>query len=209
MSDQQEKVIISGNFKKSNIVANVFFVLAALSLIISLSSYPWDAYGYGYYATTPPGLSDYLVDVFCFWPAVTAITFYLFIVLLFIGVYYWLLMRGCEITVTDKRVYGRAAFGKQIDLPINQVSSVGTCYGQGVFAATSSGIIRFWLLDNQMEVYHAMSALLRDKQTAVVQPTVVASSGDADELKKFKMLLDDGVITQEEFDAKKKQILGL
>ena len=120
-----------------------------------------------------------------------------------------LMKRGCEITVTDKRVYGRAAFGKQIDLPINQVSSVGTCYGQGVFAATSSGIIRFWLLDNQMEVYHAMSALLRDKQTAVVQPTVVASSGDADELKKFKMLLDDGVITQEEFDAKKKQILGL
>ena len=31
----------------------------------------------------------------------------------------------------------------------------------------------------------------------------------ADELKKFKDLLDMGVITQEEFDAKKKQLLGL
>jgi len=31
----------------------------------------------------------------------------------------------------------------------------------------------------------------------------------ADELKKYKELLDGGVITQEEFDAKKKQILGL
>ena len=31
----------------------------------------------------------------------------------------------------------------------------------------------------------------------------------ADELKKFKELLDQGVITQEEFDAKKKQLLGL
>ena len=31
----------------------------------------------------------------------------------------------------------------------------------------------------------------------------------ADELKKFKELLDSGVITQEEFDAKKKQLLGL
>lgn len=31
----------------------------------------------------------------------------------------------------------------------------------------------------------------------------------ADELKKFKELLDMGAITQEEFDAKKKQILGL
>ena len=31
----------------------------------------------------------------------------------------------------------------------------------------------------------------------------------ADELKKFKELLDMGVINQEEFDAKKKQLLGL
>ena len=31
----------------------------------------------------------------------------------------------------------------------------------------------------------------------------------ADELKKYKVLLDSGIITQEEFDAKKKQLLGL
>lgn len=37
-------------------------------------------------------------------------------------------------------------------------------------------------------------------------PTAVSS---AEELKKFKDLLDMGVITQEEFDAKKKQLLGL
>ena len=34
-------------------------------------------------------------------------------------------------------------------------------------------------------------------------------SSNADELKKYKDLLDSGAITQEEFDAKKKQILGL
>ena len=32
---------------------------------------------------------------------------------------------------------------------------------------------------------------------------------NADELKKYKELLDSGVISQEEFDAKKKQLLGL
>ena len=31
----------------------------------------------------------------------------------------------------------------------------------------------------------------------------------ADEITKFKQLLDTGIITQEEFDAKKKQLLGL
>jgi len=34
-------------------------------------------------------------------------------------------------------------------------------------------------------------------------------ASSADELKKFKELLDMGVINQEEFDAKKKQLLGL
>lgn len=37
----------------------------------------------------------------------------------------------------------------------------------------------------------------------------VAASSPADELKKFKELLDMGIITQEEFEAKKKQLLGL
>ena len=41
-------------------------------------------------------------------------------------------------------------------------------------------------------------------------PVMVASAtSNADELKKFKELLDLGVISQEEFDAKKKQLLGL
>lgn len=31
----------------------------------------------------------------------------------------------------------------------------------------------------------------------------------ADEIMKFKRLLDDGIISQEEFEAKKKQLLGL
>lgn len=34
-------------------------------------------------------------------------------------------------------------------------------------------------------------------------------TSDADEILKFKQLLDNGVITQEEFEAKKKQLLGL
>ena len=42
---------------------------------------------------------------------------------------------------------------------------------------------------------------------APAQPT--AGGDTADELRKLKSLLDDGIITPEEFDAKKKQILGL
>ena len=42
---------------------------------------------------------------------------------------------------------------------------------------------------------------------APAQPT--AGVDTADELRKLKSLLDDGIITPEEFDAKKKQLLGL
>ena len=38
---------------------------------------------------------------------------------------------------------------------------------------------------------------------------VVNQISQADELKKYKELLDNNVITQEEFDKKKKQILNL
>lgn len=40
-------------------------------------------------------------------------------------------------------------------------------------------------------------------------PLQTVFQSGADELKKYKELLDSGVITQEEFDAKKKQLLGL
>ncbi len=51
------------------------------------------------------------------------------------------------------------------------------------------------------------------KQSSIIagHPTVKtkADSSNADELKKYKGLLDSGAISQEEFDAKKKQLLGL
>lgn len=48
----------------------------------------------------------------------------------------------------------------------------------------------------------------RQARLAANSPVSQAPSS-ADELKKYKDLLDSGVISQEEFDAKKKQLLGL
>lgn len=45
--------------------------------------------------------------------------------------------------------------------------------------------------------------------TAQHPTTIIQEASAADELKKYKDLLDTGVITQAEFDAKKNQILGL
>ena len=44
---------------------------------------------------------------------------------------------------------------------------------------------------------------------AVPVSVPAAETSSADELRKYKQLLDEGVITEEEFEAKKKQLLGL
>ena len=58
-----------------------------------------------------------------------------------------------------------------------------------------------------------MNKLLMERQEKKkAAPVVVAAApapGGAAELKQYKELLDSGVISQEEFDAKKKQLLGL
>ena len=42
-----------------------------------------------------------------------------------------------------------------------------------------------------------------------IQTSNITQTSNTEELKKYKELLDSGIITQEEFDAKKKQLLGL
>lgn len=49
----------------------------------------------------------------------------------------------------------------------------------------------------------------RQNTPATTQVATGAASSTVEELRGLKVLLDEGILTQEEFDAKKKQILGL
>ena len=68
---------------------------------------------------------------------------------------------------------------------------------------------------NVEKTIEALRELIPNKEESVVQiessknANTTAAVSSADELKKFKELLDCGIISQEEFDAKKKQLLGL
>lgn len=57
------------------------------------------------------------------------------------------------------------------------------------------------------KIYSALRSFLSTKPGAT--ETQPETTGTADEILRFKNLLDNGAITQEEFDAKKKQLLGL
>lgn len=126
-------------------------------------------------------------------------------------IYLWL--RSYEMVVTDKRVYGSVAWGKRVDLPLDSISSTAIGGIKGIAVATSSGKIKFLMIKNAAEIFEKVNALLIERQKtknaeASASATVVQSD-EMDKIKKLKELLDLGVITQEEFDTKKKDLLGL
>lgn len=65
-----------------------------------------------------------------------------------------------------------------------------------------------FLTKSAMEDYNNIAAKLDQIISSNAQEPTSADS-NADELRKFKGLLDDGIISQAEFDEKKKELLGL
>ena len=189
---------------------NIILVLAIGSLflaIIFLSSAASECsianeesrqYGYGRHYTIFDFLEIYIALAF------TVISIFFFI-------FYWMTSK-MEITVTDKYVTGKTYFGRSVDLPMDSISVVGTSWFNGISVATASGLIKFLYIEKSKEIRKVLCDLLieRQKEKEKVQavPTSTAAS-PAEELKKYKELLDSGIITQEDFDAKKKQLLGL
>lgn len=74
----------------------------------------------------------------------------------------------------------------------------------------------YWLMENLAQCLMTVAfpdALAEGAQQGAqqeTQPAAAAPAQDAvSQLKQYKQLLDDGVITQADFDAKKKQLMGL
>lgn len=141
------------------------------------------------------------------------IPFAIFVVpFLAIGQFVYTAMSKIEMTVTTKRVYGKTLFGKRVDLPLDMISAVGTTFLHGIAVTTASGAIKFLMIKNSEQIHTAISQLLMERQDAnkksirtVVKQEILQSN--AEELRRYKELLDLGVITQDEFDAKKKQTM--
>ena len=80
-----------------------------------------------------------------------------------------------------------------------------------VAVATASGITKFSLIENYAEIGNVLSQLINQRQENTQRNAAHSSpkSDSMDDLLKLKSLLDSGIITQEEFELKKKQLLGL
>ena len=129
-----------------------------------------------------------------------------------VGIILWALSK-CQIIITDKNIKGKTFFGKEVVLPLYMVSSYSRRKMFSTIAiATSSGVTKFALVENYQEIGDTLSSLINKRQEATVmleKEEAKKSEDKFDELKKYKDLLDSGIISQEDFDKKKTEILGL
>lgn len=187
----EENIIISGDAKgysKKNLIPIFFIVLGAilaLPIILNIG----DICG-----TTDDEFLILMISIA--------------LILIIAGIILIIYVNSCEIVVTNKRIYGKAAFGKRVDLPLNSVSAVEiTNLFKGIGISTSSGVIKFYYITNAAEIHKVVSDLVVNRNETT--SNIIKNESGADELKKYKELLDQGIITKEEFDAKKKKLLDL
>ncbi len=133
----------------------------------------------------------------------------IFVPLALVELLIYLCLCSYELTVTDKRIFGRCLFFKRVSLPVDLISATSRFFLKGVAVSTASGKIKFLFVKNADKIYTEINNLLIYRQQEKNKAVTAPIENEIDKLKKYKDLLDSGVITQEEFDDKKKQLLGL
>ena len=129
----------------------------------------------------------------------------------------------CGVAVTNKRIL----VGGQIKgvfkvsytaqsvstANINSINESYSAIGADLVLETLGDDLRFAMSNKETvgtiknKLWDILEGIKQEKPTGG-NTTVVNQLSPAEELKKFKELLDMGIISQEEFDAKKKQLLG-
>lgn len=180
----EEKEIIKGKKNFSNVL-KICILFSILGLILTIAVY-----------TNVRFSSGNLVEAIFY--SIPTFLFFLFLNIMIYNSLY-----KVDIIVTNKRVYGKTMFGKRVDLPLDSISAVGLSFLYGIDVGTSSGRIHFKNIENNNEVFSKISELLNARQKAKVK----SFNSNIEDLKGYKELLDTGIITQEEFEIKKKELL--
>ena len=109
-------------------------------------------------------------------------------------------------TVYNDRIVCQSGKALSKEFFIKDIKSVELCGKNGLKLRGNGVWYRISMLENSDELKTAIMNGLK-KYSDAIGSTV--KDANADSIVKYKELLDAGIITQEEFDAKKKQLLGL
>lgn len=167
--------------------------------------------------------SGYLVSWICLEISpLPPLIFYAAAVVLLVFTILYLANAGGSVTVGAEAVTCQKNKGHTMQLLYRDVISAKTTglggltiVGPGARFSTkfltNGPALRMAIMEKKMALSREAEAAGRAPAPAVPIPgkAPVPMSDATEQLKKYKELLDTGVITQEEFDAKKKQLLGL
>lgn len=120
-------------------------------------------------------------------------------------------VRNGVFIATETRVvfYGKRTFGYDLeDYPYSNISSIESgkkAMGRYInFFASGNKVKMKWINDKEIDEFMTfVKSKIGKKESAPVQESV------ADEIRKYKALLDEGIITEDEFESKKKGLLGI
>lgn len=134
------------------------------------------------------------------------------------------IIKRCSLQLYKDRMNGNRKYlfsNKELKFPIEKVDNIliengiidKLFGGETVAICSSSGKIRFICIQNASEfVDKTLEAIkaYQESNKSVNENTLTNNGSDnLEKITKLKEMLDNGIITQEEFDTKKKQLLGL
>jgi len=112
-------------------------------------------------------------------------------------------------------IVGAVTGGKQYDVISNIsitvfLSDGGSFENTILSTETKPDSLTFQGSKGQLDSWcNLLDRIINDNQSQISQSSNITQSSSADEIRKYKGLLDDGIITQEEFDHKKSELLNI
>ena len=120
---------------------------------------------------------------------------------------YYLIDRKTEIVIKNELLICKRNNGKSIQALLENINSVETTRLKGLSLIGNGFKYKIILVENNEVLREEIMKLL--SKISKVEHKKEDNYDSMKELKKYKKLLDDGIITEEEFDKKKKELLNL
>lgn len=146
-----------------------------------------------------------------------------FVFILFIALYLRSCIQKCDVSLFGERIAGvqKRLFSRHsIDFPIEKLDSLYVkdslfdkfWGGKTAVIKTSSSVIKFFGMENADEFVNLAIKQIKEYQQSVLTNTMshgnnASSNDEFEKIQKLKQLLDQGIISQEEFEAKRNELM--
>lgn len=214
----EQNIVIKGTPQKNKaalitIIVGAILLRAAFSVatyvFINCEGYWYYLHDYYSWRVIYDSFGEFLIWQFFSFECFFGYMIMLGVVVLVVGIIMKFTTEKCEITVTNEAIIGFRPNRPKVSIPLNQITAINRSAFKGISISSIGNITNFHCFENREEIIKAISYLLANAQPSHSYSAAEENNGDADRLKQLKKLLDAGVLTQEEFEFKKKEILGL